>query len=140
MANDIQTKVWDLDTAGVVSANPVQICGISITWTAGVGTVHQVTLSQVKPDTQDAGAELFFVTEMSTAIPSGKQTRFYPIETTSEGLHLTTFTKADKLLATLKKKYQKEDGTINTIRLSTENGDADCMCFAGTFEMELENE
>ena len=97
MANDIKTKVWDLDTAGVVSRSPVIIDGVSITWTATIGTVKQVTLSEVNDENGSAGAEIFFATCQSVTA-SLLQTQFFPLKGTFPGLHLTTKTSADKIL------------------------------------------
>ena len=47
--------------------------------------------------------------------------------------------KADKLLQHLKADYQNHDGTVKPVRLSTPNGDADCICSVGAFEIELED-
>ena len=98
MANDITTKVWDLDTVGVVSVNPVIVDGVSITWTSTVGTIKTVVISQLNSDNQSAGSELLSVTELSTIPTSGNLTRFYPVKGTFNGLHMTTITSAAKIL------------------------------------------
>jgi hypothetical protein len=98
MANDIKTKVWDLDTVGVVSDNPVQIDGISITWLYTAGTVKQVTLSSIDPNDNKAGSEIFYATESSAVPITGNQTIFYPLKGIFQGLHVTTLTSAGKVL------------------------------------------
>lgn len=98
MANDITSKVWDLDTVGVISVNPVLIEGISITWNTLVGTIKAVVMSHVDSNEQTAGPELFSVTELSTIPTSGNLTKFYPVKGTFNGLHMTTITSAAKIL------------------------------------------
>jgi predicted double-glycine peptidase len=46
--------------------------------------------------------------------------------------------KADSHLKELKKKYAGEDGKIKPISLSTPNGEAECFCEVGAFEIEVE--
>ena len=99
MANDINTKVWDLDTVGVISRSQVIIDKISVTWTSTVGTIKQLIISALEEPTASApGAEIVSITELSSIPTSGNLTRVYDIGGTYPSLHLTTFTSIDKLL------------------------------------------
>jgi hypothetical protein len=99
MANDITTKVWDLDTAGVVSVTGVIIEGISITWkTASAGTVLMSVVNEQGAD-RTAGAEVFSAKSLgATSAAIDNMTYFWPIKTTIPSLHLTTVADVDKLL------------------------------------------
>lgn len=50
----------------------------------------------------------------------------------------TQASKADELLKSLKKKYVDESGKIKPIKLQTPNGDMECFCEVGAFEIEVE--
>ena len=97
MANDTTTKVWDLDTAGVVHRGPVIIDGISITWTLSAGTVRQVTMTEVPDEEGAVGAEILYATATSVTV-NLVQTQWFPVKGTFQGLNLTTITSADKVL------------------------------------------
>lgn len=101
MANDITTKVWDLDTTGIIWTGPVSIDGVSITWKLTAGTVKQVTLNQVDTEKRTDGAEIFFATQTSVTTDF-VQTQFYPLKGTFDGVYLSTLTSVDKLLVYIK--------------------------------------
>jgi hypothetical protein len=45
--------------------------------------------------------------------------------------------KADAFLKKLKKQYSTLDGKVKLVNISTPNGDAECFCEAGAFELEI---
>jgi hypothetical protein len=98
MANDISTKVWDLDTVGVISVNPVQVEGISVTWTSTAGTQKEVVLSQVNQENRTAGAEIFSASRSSSTVGIAELTQYFDIQGTFHGMNLTTITSAAKIL------------------------------------------
>lgn len=48
--------------------------------------------------------------------------------------------KADELLKKLKAQYSTSDGKVIPQLISTPNGNAECFCEVGVFELELNNE
>lgn len=47
--------------------------------------------------------------------------------------------KADSLLQKLKSQYTTPDGKVNVVNIATPQGDAECFCEVGAFEIELED-
>ena len=45
--------------------------------------------------------------------------------------------KADALLKQLKKQYQTPEGKVKPIKIATPQGDAECFCEVGAFELEV---
>lgn len=45
---------------------------------------------------------------------------------------------ADKLLQELKKMYATDSGAVKAVKVTTPNGEAECICEVGAFELELE--
>lgn len=99
MANDITTRIWDLDTAGVISVNPVYIQGVSITWkVASAGTVVMHMLSEGSAE-QLAGAEILSAKSLgATSAAVDNMTYYHPIELWVPGVRLVTIADADKVL------------------------------------------
>jgi len=48
--------------------------------------------------------------------------------------------KADALLQKLKKNYSTLDGKVKPVKISTPQGDAECFCEVGAFELEVVDE
>lgn len=48
--------------------------------------------------------------------------------------------KADALLQKLKKQYSTLDGKVKPVKISTPQGDAECFCEVGAFEIEVVDE
>src|SRR3990167_5370553 len=99
MANDITSRIWDLDTAGVVSVNPVYIQGVSITWkTVSAGTVLMSQVSEGSAE-QLAGAEILSAKSLgATSAAVDNMTYYYPVEMWVPGVRLVTIADADKVL------------------------------------------
>ena len=99
MANDITTKIWDLDTAGVVSVNPTYIKGISVTFkvaSAGTLLIDQV---QEGASEQLAGAEILSAKSLgATSAGVDQLTAYYPIDTICMGVRVVTIADIDKCL------------------------------------------
>lgn len=52
----------------------------------------------------------------------------------------TSAGKADALLQELKKKYTTSSGQIIPQKISTDNGEAECFCTVGAFELDVEGD
>ena|SRR3990167_1402162 len=99
MANDTVGIIWDLDTVGVVSVNPVYIKGVSITWkVASAGTVLLTQLQEGSSE-QLAGSEILSAKSLgATSAAVDNMTYYYPIDTIVNGVRLVTIADADKVL------------------------------------------
>lgn len=51
----------------------------------------------------------------------------------------TKASKADALLKSLKQQYVDDQGKPKSVSVSTANGDANCFCEVGAFELEIED-
>lgn len=95
MANATAGKFWLLDTAGVVTRDPVFIKDISVTWKVGsAGTVEMTNFSEA-----GAGSTfLYAATAAATSAATNELTQVFTLKDWVYGLSLKTIADVAKLI------------------------------------------
>lgn len=102
MGNTANGKFWTLDTAGVITRNPVYVKSVNVTFK--VSSAGVVQLDQVSSEDGVATGDTFFyaVSLGATSAAVDQMTQVYPIDQWVYGLKLTTITNIDKLIINTK--------------------------------------
>lgn len=98
MAHDINAKIWTVDTSatGVVSANPVQIKSIFVTWKSGsAGSV--LIQEATKEGTTGLKPILTAKTLGATSAGWDQMTQQFTLESIFQNVWLTTATNIDSI-------------------------------------------
>jgi hypothetical protein len=94
MANTTTGKFWNLDTAGVVSINPVKIKDIKVTWkVASAGTIE---LTEVDREDGQGSSILYAQTLGASSAAVDQMTQIFPINNWVAGLTVKTITDVAK--------------------------------------------
>lgn len=103
MANVITGKVWTLDTtAGLVTSDPLNVCGILVTWK--VASAGNIVLSEVdeKNSTVAGMTILDAASAGATSAATNNLSQWFPVEGIYHGLRKTTMTDIAKVAVYVK--------------------------------------